>query len=187
MFYIISGSRNFSLIYVSSLVCPWKNIRDWYIHWLGSSHDDPARLLSPWDSPGKNTGMGCHFLLQGIFLTQGSNLHLLHWQVDFFFTTEPAGKPPVEGNSLVMLVGLGWWQTGMDTDPSKQEAGKIQTKQARGRKLEGSTGDRWHGTGETEQKMEGKGKMRKGQDGKRTPGGLAEWQVPPLMRTEVPR
>ena len=32
--------------------------------------------------PGKNTGMGCHFLLQGIFPTQGSNLHLLHWQMD---------------------------------------------------------------------------------------------------------
>ena len=35
--------------------------------------------------PGKNTGVGCHFLLQGIFLTQRSNLHLLHllhWQVD---------------------------------------------------------------------------------------------------------
>ena len=30
------------------------------------------------DSPGKNTGVGCHFLLQGIFPTQGSNLHLLH-------------------------------------------------------------------------------------------------------------
>ena len=35
------------------------------------------------DSPGKNTGVGCHVLLQGIFLTQGSNsslLHLLRWQ-----------------------------------------------------------------------------------------------------------
>ena len=30
-----------------------------------------------WDSSGKNTGVGCHFLLQGIFLTQESNLHLL--------------------------------------------------------------------------------------------------------------
>ena len=29
---------------------------------------------------GKNTRVGCHFLLQGIFPTQGSNLHLLHWQ-----------------------------------------------------------------------------------------------------------
>ena len=38
----------------------------------------PARLLCPWDSQGKNTGVGCHFLLQRIFLTQGSNLHLLH-------------------------------------------------------------------------------------------------------------
>ena len=42
----------------------------------------PARLLCPWDSPGKNTGMGCHALLQGIFLTQGLSLPLLHWQVD---------------------------------------------------------------------------------------------------------
>ena len=33
---------------------------------------------SPWDSPGKNTGVGCHFLLQGIFLTQGLNSSLLH-------------------------------------------------------------------------------------------------------------
>ena len=32
--------------------------------------------------PGKNTGVGCHFLLKGIFLTQGSNLQLLHWQAD---------------------------------------------------------------------------------------------------------
>ena len=33
----------------------------------------PARLLCPWNSPGKNTGVGCHSLLQGIFPTQGSN------------------------------------------------------------------------------------------------------------------
>ena len=32
----------------------------------------PARLLCPWNFPGKNTGGGCHFLLQGIFPTQGS-------------------------------------------------------------------------------------------------------------------
>ena len=42
----------------------------------------PTRLLCPWDFPGKNTGVGCHFLLQGIFLTQGSNPGLLHWQAD---------------------------------------------------------------------------------------------------------
>ena len=45
----------------------------------------PARLLCPWDSPGKKTGMGCRFLVQGIFLTQGSNMYLLcllHWQAN---------------------------------------------------------------------------------------------------------
>ena len=33
---------------------------------------------SSWDSPGRDTGEGCHSLLQGIFLTQGSNPGLLH-------------------------------------------------------------------------------------------------------------
>ena len=49
---------------------------------------DPADCSPPgssaWDSPGKTTGVGCRALLQGIFPTQGSNLHLfclLHWQV----------------------------------------------------------------------------------------------------------
>ena len=47
------------------------------------------------DSPGKNTGVGCHALLQGIFLTQGSNLrlfHLLHWQARSL-PLVPLGKP----------------------------------------------------------------------------------------------
>ena len=39
-------------------------------------------FLCPWDLPGKNTGVDFHFLLQGIFLAQGSNSRLLHWQVD---------------------------------------------------------------------------------------------------------
>ena len=46
----------------------------------------PARLLRSWDFPGKNTGVGCQFLLQRIFPTQGSNSHLPRWQV-------PPGKP----------------------------------------------------------------------------------------------
>ena len=37
-------------------------------------------VVCPWNSPGKNAGVGCHFLLQGIFLTQGSNPHHLHWR-----------------------------------------------------------------------------------------------------------
>ena len=38
----------------------------------------PTRLLYPWDSPGKNTGVSCRFFLQGIFLTLESNPGLLH-------------------------------------------------------------------------------------------------------------
>ena len=38
-----------------------------------------TRLLYPWNFPGKNTGKGSHSLLQGICLTQGSNLSLLHY------------------------------------------------------------------------------------------------------------
>ena len=34
----------------------------------------PVRLLCPWDFPGENTGVGCHFLLQGIFLTQEAKM-----------------------------------------------------------------------------------------------------------------
>ena len=41
-----------------------------------------ASLLCPWDSPGKNTGVGCHFLFQGILPTQESNSCLLNWQED---------------------------------------------------------------------------------------------------------
>ena len=42
---------------------------------LGS--EETTRRIYPWDSLGKNTGVGCHALLQGTFPTQGSNPHLL--------------------------------------------------------------------------------------------------------------
>ena len=67
----------------------------WLLHSLGScacmvhaqllqlcltlrSHAVPGSS-GPWDSPGKNTGVGCYALPQGIFPTQESNLSLLHW------------------------------------------------------------------------------------------------------------
>ena len=40
----------------------------------------PSRLLFPWDFPSKNTGVGCHAILQRIFPTQGSNPNLQHWK-----------------------------------------------------------------------------------------------------------
>ena len=38
-----------------------------------SHRRQPTRLLCPWDSPGKNIGVGCHFLLQGYALPSGNN------------------------------------------------------------------------------------------------------------------
>ena len=62
--------------------------------WLFVTHGH-ARLLCPWNLPGKNTGVGCHFLLQGIFQTQELNPHLLQAPAlaSRFFTAEPPGKP----------------------------------------------------------------------------------------------
>ena len=54
----------------------------------------PIGLLCPWDFPGKNTGVGCNFLLQGILPTLGSNLGLLHCR-QTFLPSEPPGKPSV--------------------------------------------------------------------------------------------
>ena len=58
---------------------------DWLKLWSNSfaAHRlKHARFLCPWGFQGKTTGVGCHFLLQGIFPIQGWNLYLLHWQAD---------------------------------------------------------------------------------------------------------
>ena len=52
----------------------------------------PSRLLCPWNFPGKDTGVGFHSLLQGIFQTQGSNLGLLHCRQIPYHLSSP-GKP----------------------------------------------------------------------------------------------
>ena len=51
----------------------------------------PARLHCPWNSPGKNTEVGCHSLLQGIFLIQGSNSGPPHPGTE----PKPPGKPQI--------------------------------------------------------------------------------------------
>ena len=56
-------------------------------------HGLPARGLFPWDSPGKNTGVGYHAILKGIFLIQGLNpgLWLLHcWWIPYWWATREA-------------------------------------------------------------------------------------------------
>ena len=62
---------------------------------------EPTRLLYSWNFPGKNTGVGCHFPLQGIFLTQGSNpclLRLLCWQMGSLLPNHQ-GSPSTGGQT----------------------------------------------------------------------------------------
>ena len=51
-------------------------------------HHGPTRLLFPFNSPGKNTGVSCHSLFQGIFLTQGTPVLCAN-----SLPSEPSGKP----------------------------------------------------------------------------------------------
>ena len=61
---------------------------------LSSRHElQPARLLCPWNSSGKNTGVGCHFPLQWIFLAQWSYLRLLSLFIGRQIYTTPLWKP----------------------------------------------------------------------------------------------
>ena len=64
----------------------------------------PPRLLCPWDSAGKNTGVVCHFLLQGIFPTQGSNPHLYCTQILYHLSHQ--GSPVDSENSANSLTCL---------------------------------------------------------------------------------
>ena len=62
----------------------------------------PTKLLCPWNFLGKNTEVGCHFLLQGTFLTQGLNsrlMHFLHWQA-YSLPLEPPGKPEIKNTGV---------------------------------------------------------------------------------------
>ena len=68
----------------------------------------PARLLCPWDSPGKNTGVGSHSLLQGIFPTQGSNPGLrVGLQADFYHLSHQGRWGPGTGKGTHTTLGLG--------------------------------------------------------------------------------
>ena len=63
----------------------------------------PTRLLCPWDSPGKNMGIGSHSLLCGIFPIQGSNLGLLHWQADSLLSELARKTPPTHTLSISQM------------------------------------------------------------------------------------
>ena len=61
----------------------------------------PPKLLGPWGFPGKSTGVGCHALLQGISLTQGSNPGIPHCRQTFYRLSH-------QGNSYLSVTFLIW-------------------------------------------------------------------------------
>jgi len=65
-----------------------------------------ARLLCPWDSPGKNTWVACHFLLQGIFPTQELNLGLLHCR-QIVYCLSYQGSPEIMYHQIDFICGQG--------------------------------------------------------------------------------
>ena len=65
----LSGSE--SQLYCASMLSQFSHVQLFVTHGLL-----PTRILCPWDSPGKNTGVGFHALLQGICLMQTLNPHL---------------------------------------------------------------------------------------------------------------
>ena len=64
----------------------------------------PARLLCPWDSPGKNAGVGSHSLLQGIFPTQGSNPGLLHCRRILYWVCESSDSESLQKPYIVTCI-----------------------------------------------------------------------------------
>ena len=69
------------------------------------------RLLCPWNSSGKNPGVGCHLLLYGIFLTQGSNLNLLHCRQILYCWASMEGHTydGASSNIYVFLINAPYW------------------------------------------------------------------------------
>ena len=90
-------------------LCMWYGEKEphWHCDSLGAAAT--TRLLCLWDFLGKNTALGCHFLLQGIFLTQGLNLYLLCWQAgSSHWTTREAPVFNSQGD-YIPLKGFYLW------------------------------------------------------------------------------
>ena len=75
-----AGLQNWTIVYAVQLL---SDVQLFVTPWTVA-----PRLLCPWDFPGKNTGVGCHALVQGIFLTQGSNPRVSPTLAGRFFTTQ---------------------------------------------------------------------------------------------------
>ena len=70
---------------------------------LGHNGLETARLLCPWESTGKNTALGSHSLLHGIFLTQGSNLDVLHCRWILYHLSHEGSHSEIQFSSVQSL------------------------------------------------------------------------------------
>ena len=61
-------------------------------------------LLRQWDFPGKSTGVGCHFFLQGIFPTQGLKLDLLHCRQMFYHLSHQGSHMPCRAWDILIYL-----------------------------------------------------------------------------------
>ena len=85
-------------------------------------------LLCPWDFPGKSTGVGCHFLLQGVFPTQGWNLGLPHCRQMLYHLSYQRShvtyvRPPKRSYGL-------WVSKGTQSTSATQTGGNWKNKQS---------------------------------------------------------
>ena len=130
-------NQNFINIASMCVLCSVTSVLfdSWQLH-----GPQPARLLYPWDSPGKNTEVGCHALLQGIFLAQISNLHLLcllNWQTVLYHWCHQEG-PLVPSGKPIASVEIGS-TTRVSESVIQQENEKWDTRIQRKARIRGPT------------------------------------------------
>ena len=106
--YMYVNTQRHSIHNVPMYVCVLSHVQLFVTPWTAAH-----QVLCARNFPGKNTGVGCHFLLQGIFPAQGSNpclLHLLHWQDSTSSTDWEA--PNIERCNIYKLTCSAKWFLG---------------------------------------------------------------------------
>ena len=98
-------------IYTTDVCVSCSVVSDSLHPWTAACHAPGSRLLCPWDSLGKNAGVGCHSLLQGIFSTQGLNLGLLHYRQSLYHLSHQGFWHTWGEWDPILAVGPGWYLT----------------------------------------------------------------------------
>ena len=107
----------------SSLCCCCCSVAQASLTLCDPTDCSPLRLLCPGDFPGKNIGVGCHFLLQGIFLTQRLNLNLPHCRQILYYLSQQGSSQfsllICKFNAIPMKISLEFFLVEFDKSNSK--------------------------------------------------------------------